>query len=259
MEVDFMGKVNALLKGVVLCLAIFLPGAGEVAGHDEVPARPITLRTKTWAIRYALHVLRACYQPCPRSHSVGRPSRGRLECARLLPVHPRLLPCSSALFGTQETMDVLRQAADFMEQADPKGTPIEVLDISLEHGGPFEPDHVSHQSGRDVDLSYIYVDGFHPGSVYREFPLEKLDVMKTWLLIRGLIQTGRVQLMLIDHEIQALLYAQAKRLGVCNLKRIFQYPRGPKVRRGLIRHYPNHRDHIHLRLRCPKGDSRCRG
>ena len=41
------------------------------------------------------------------------------------------------------------------------------------------------------------------------------------------------------------------------LAKMFQYPhRGAST--GFVRHEPNHANHIHVRFKCPRGDSACR-
>jgi penicillin-insensitive murein endopeptidase len=249
------GYLQNLLPLILFVVTVAgAPGdCDDVARQDGVVMRP----TEAEAYQWALASLRESYRPCTPSHSVGLPWKGSLECGHLLPEHPRLQPDSFALFGTEETMQALVQAGEFLELADPGGPPMQVLDLSLPDGGKFPNAHVSHQSGRDVDVGY-FVLGDTPGP-YREVPLAQIDTLRTWILIRALISTGRVQRILMDHDIQSLVHDQAKRLGACGLNRLFQYPRRPKVKRGLIRHWPRHRNHIHIRFRCPRQDRTCRG
>ena len=64
----------------------------------------------------------------------------------------------------------------------------------------------------------------------------------------------------IDYRLQAKLYKYARRKGVSNSKldRWIQYPRGRYEPRGIIRHFPNHEDHLHVRFVCPYSDLKCR-
>lgn len=243
-----------LLPALFVVALAQAPGdCGDTVKQASVVERPTEEEVYQWTLASA----RESHQPCSPSRSVGYPWKGSLECGRLLPEHPRLQPASFSLYGTEETMHALLKVAEFLQRVDPGGPPVQVLDLSLPQGGDFTHAHVSHQSGRDVDLGYI-VTGDPPGP-YRKVPLERIDALRTWILIRALLATGRVQRILMDHDIQALVHDQAKCLGACGLNRLFQYPRGPKVKRGLIRHWPSHRNHIHVRFRCPREDQGCKG
>jgi len=61
-------------------------------------------------------------------------------------------------WGTQETVDFLIAAANKVNEQFP-GTPkMYIGDISSQGGGRLNR-HVSHQSGRDVDVSYFMKEG----------------------------------------------------------------------------------------------------
>jgi hypothetical protein len=95
--------------------------------------------------------------------------------------------------------------------------------------------------------------------VFMNVPLELIDLKQTWLLLEGLIETNQIKIILVDYELQGLLYEHAKSRGSVKLERVFQWPRGAKKKVGLLRHYPNHANHMHVRFKCPKGHARCRG
>ena len=64
----------------------------------------------------------------------------------------------------------------------------------------------------------------------------------------------------IDYRLQARLYRYARRKGVskAQLNRWIQYPRGKYEPAGVIRHFKNHEDHLHVRFVCPYSDLKCR-
>jgi murein endopeptidase len=66
--------------------------------------------------------------------------------------------------------------------------------------------------------------------------------------------------MFLDFKVQGLIYRWAKEHDVSDarLERIFQYPHGRGANDGLIRHEPNHDNHLHVRFKCPSGDTACR-
>jgi murein endopeptidase len=137
-------------------------------------------------------------------------------------------------------------------------------DLSAEHGGPIT-EHHSHQSGRDADLGLIYNEvpqGF-PQNFVRATE-DNLDAEATLALVRELADTaadnGGVQVMFLDFQVQGILYRWAKQHGVDEdtLDHLFQYPHGRGASEGLVRHEPNHDNHLHVRFKCPRGDSACR-
>ena len=66
--------------------------------------------------------------------------------------------------------------------------------------------------------------------------------------------------MFLDFDLQGVIYDWALENGVSEkrLNRIFQYPHGRGASAGLIRHEPNHGDHLHVRFRCAGADVTCR-
>ncbi|MFC1609409.1 penicillin-insensitive murein endopeptidase [Myxococcota bacterium] len=200
--------------------------------------------------------IRVTFEPCNPTRSIGKPWKGSLKCGQLLPRHPRITPMSAVHFGTAQTNRAILGAADYFDEADPDGPAIEVYDLSLVGGGR-APYHVSHQTGRDVDFGLFYESGQVPSEVFVEVPFSSIDMKRTWLLIEGLLNTDRVQRIFVDYELQALLHAEAMRRDP-KLGRVFQYPEGVIKRKGIIRHWPHHREHLHVRFACPKGHKQCR-
>ena len=122
-------------------------------------------------------------------------------------------------------------------------------DISREKGGYFPP-HRSHQNGLDVDLSYIHKKVRRLKN-FRRATAKNLDVVKTWYMIDTFLDTNAIEYMFIDYRIQKLLYEQATKKGYSKrqLNEVFQYPRGRGRTKGIIRHSPSHKNHIHIRFK----------
>jgi penicillin-insensitive murein endopeptidase len=177
--------------------------------------------------------------------SVGSPNAGALingvqatQTALLKPISP------SGAWATQETLDFLATALGKVQEQFPGTPPLALGDISNRHGGP-SPPHVSHQSGRDVDIAYFYNDG---AGWYARGTAKNLDLPRTWAFVRALIAETDIDLILIDHSIQVLLEDYAREHGEdpAWLSGIF---RGvPGKLRPLIRHAPGHATHIHIRF-----------
>ncbi|PIE16038.1 MAG: hypothetical protein CSA66_07845, partial [Proteobacteria bacterium] len=71
---------------------------------------------------------------------------------------------------------------------------------------------------------------------------------------------SKVSYMFVDYRVQKKLYDWAKnKKGVSarTLAWLFQYPRGRRAMKGIIRHEPGHLNHYHVRFKCPRGDSEC--
>jgi hypothetical protein len=87
-----------------------------------------------------------------------------------------------------------------------------------------------------------------------------LDVARQWALLEHWLRHGQAELIFIDYRLQAKLYRHAKKRGATEdqLRRWFQYPRGRNEPTGVIRHYRNHEDHLHVRFVCPYSDDKCR-
>jgi LysM repeat protein len=179
------------------------------------------------------------------SMSLGSPNAGALingvqasENARYKPISP------NGAWATQETLDFLDKALDRVHQQFPGTATLALGDISGRHGG-HSPPHVSHQSGRDVDIAYFYNDG---AGWYARGTAKNLDFARNWAFVRALITETDVDLILIDHSIQLLLEDYARQHGEDPswLAGIF---RGvPGKLRPLIRHAPGHATHIHIRF-----------
>ena len=132
-----------------------------------------------------------------------------------------------------------------------KGGPkVHVGDISRKGGGPFPP-HSSHQHGRDVDVGFV-LKGDHRDTLrFIKANESNLDAMRTYRLIKAFIDTDEVRLVFVDYKVQKILYEYAQSKGVSDdtLEELFQYPRGSKASRGIIRHWKGHSDHFHVRFR----------
>ncbi len=127
-------------------------------------------------------------------------------------------------------------------------------DLSAPEGGPLGRHH-SHQSGLDVDIGFYFL---RPQPHYPEqfAPANgDLDLEATWALIEAFAHTahedGGVQYIFLDHAIQGRLYRWARSEGISadKLSEILQYPRPKDAMAGIVRHWPHHLDHMHVRFR----------
>jgi LysM repeat protein len=181
------------------------------------------------------------------SMAVGSPSAGLLVNGRAAETCEFFTPVSpGTAWGTTETLSYLTAALKKVHESMPGTAPLHLGDISAERGGPLAP-HVSHQSGRDVDLGYFYLKNER---WYRRGTAQNLDIPKNWEFVRALVTETDVELILIDHSIQALLREHALRRGEDPrwVKSLFS---GDGNDRPLIRHARGHATHLHVRFYNP--------
>ncbi|HEY1554143.1 MAG TPA: penicillin-insensitive murein endopeptidase [Kofleriaceae bacterium] len=200
-----------------------------------------------------------------RGQSVGAPWNGYLrDAARLPDGDGYVIRRPWRAFGTRTTVDYVLRAITDLRERFPDAHVFAIGDLSAEHGGPIT-EHRSHQTGRDADIGLVYKD--KPANFPRDFvhaSESNLDAAATFALVREFAETahddGGVQMMFLDFEVQGILYRWGKAHGIDEdrLDYLFQYPHGRGSSDGLVRHEPNHDNHLHVRFKCPRGDSACR-
>ena len=198
--------------------------------------------------------------PESRSMSVGAPNDGSLTQPEQLPPHPAYVIRDRArAFGTLETILWMQDAFDHLRDRHESSPRLSVHDISRRAGGRLHGHH-SHQSGRDVDIA-LYQERCRGGVCnFRRLRADDLDAARTYTLFEHWLRNGRVEAIFLDYSLQEPLYEEARRRGATReqLSRWFQYPRGRSSPAGIVRHYPKHRDHAHVRFVCPDTDDECR-
>ncbi len=177
--------------------------------------------------------------------SLGSPNAGALingvqavENELYKPISP------GGTWATQETLDFLAAALRKVHEAYPDTPPLALGDISARRGGPARP-HLSHQSGRDVDIAYFYNDG---AGWYARGTSKNLDLPRNWAFVRALLSETDVDLILIDQSIQVLLEEYARQHGEDPAWLAGVFRGVPSKLRPLIRHAPGHATHFHIRF-----------
>ncbi len=194
-----------------------------------------------------------------RSVSWGRANGGRLFNGVAMEDSPGLTVRNpSRSYGTRRVINLLAAGIADVKARWPDAPEIVVGSLSLRQGGPMRP-HRSHQSGRDVDATY-----YHRGNValpdFRDMHPETFDAVKNWHLFKTLIDTGEVEYIFVEYELQGVLYEYAQSIGYDEeeLEELIQYPQGRRSATGIIRHARGHRNHFHIRFTCGDGDQNCR-
>lgn len=182
------------------------------------------------------------------SLSIGLPNNGRLLNGVRMEESPLFeIVAPDYSWGTKEMVEFLKIAAAEVQREHPGTPPLHLGHISKKSGGYLSP-HLSHQSGRDVDLGYYYSA---KRAWYRRATWSNLDTPRTWSLVKALILKTDVELILIDASIQTLLRKHAEQIGEDKawLQRVFK---GGAERPAIIRHARGHATHMHVRFFSPE-------
>lgn len=160
-------------------------------------------------------------------------------------------------YGAGYVVDHIRRAIAEVRALYPDVHTLAIGDLSAERGGKIS-DHLSHRAGLDVDI------GFYFKQMPSGYPAQladanaNLDLQATWALLTAFARTAPlasgVSIMFLDYAIQRRLveWARARGTPERDLAFLFQYPRGADSQVGLVRHWPNHANHVHVRFKAGK-------
>jgi murein endopeptidase len=182
------------------------------------------------------------------SISIGFAEEGRLINAQQFPAGDGtawtvIIP--GAAWATSETIEYVTRAAERVKSLHPDVPPLRVNAISQQEGGWLRP-HRSHQNGRDVDLGFYYATA----EAARCRACEKLmNVAANWELVKSLVITGDVQVILVDRNVQKVLYDYAISIGEDRAWLDTLFDAGEQ---SVVKHARRHRDHFHVRYFNPR-------
>jgi murein endopeptidase len=190
------------------------------------------------------------------SESIDRPNNGRLRNAVRIADHPGYVVADTGrngYFGTAETMFWLTQSFDVLRAERPNSARPQVRDISVMPGG--RPSgawpHASHQSGRDVDVTYPRAScSAMTGCTLADVTPSTLDSAATWLIMETWLTNNVARRIFVDSSLHATLKNAARARGHSEAK--IQQWFGP-----VIQHVTNHLNHFHVRFVCPSDDDDC--
>lgn len=194
-------------------------------------------------------------RPTGPARSVGVPWDGRLENGRRLPADESYaIRRPHKAFGADHVVEHLRRVVHEVRALHPHVHTLAIGDLSDRDGGQLDR-HRSHQSGLDVDVGFYFTR--QPERYPAQFVAANsdLDLAATWALVTAFARTAHlptgVQVIYLDHAIQARLYRWARARGTPDdqLAEILQYPRDEDALVGLVRHWPSHADHLHVRFK----------
>jgi penicillin-insensitive murein endopeptidase len=150
-------------------------------------------------------------------------------------------------WGTRETVDWLAHCLGKVGEQFPGAPMMYIGHISARRGGHLSP-HISHQSGRDVDVSYYYLPG--ESKWYAVARAANLDRDRTWAFVKTLVTDTDVELILMDRSVQRLVREFALARGE-DKEWVDQLFDGSDTLPPLIRHAKGHATHLHVRFYNP--------
>ena len=186
-----------------------------------------------------------------RSKKGGKKARPRTRVNVQLAEDPRVYRKRPRLaYGTAKTIKLLGDVVGRYRKRHARAPKVLIGDISKNGGGKLDP-HLSHRTGRDVDVGYVLEGKDAKRTRFSGVTLDNLDVPRTWSLVKSFLDTGEVQYVFMDYTLQKVLYEYAQSRGASEdtLDELFQYPRGRGRSHGIIRHWRSHRNHFHVRFR----------
>lgn len=180
--------------------------------------------------------------------SLGVPNRGALfnpEAFRDSELW--VIESAENVWATPESIRALQHAVEAVRREHPGTTPLHIGDASRRRGGYLRP-HRSHQSGRDVDVGFYYLDG---PAWYAPATASNLDRVRTWALVRALLADGETEYIFLDQGVQTLLVEHALAAGEdpAWLRDVFG---GTSRREAPVRHTRGHKTHLHVRFLSPE-------
>ncbi|MGH1345536.1 MAG: penicillin-insensitive murein endopeptidase [Nannocystales bacterium] len=196
-----------------------------------------------------------------KSESIGGPSSGKLAGGVPMMDGPgrvmKMIGWKS--FATANTVAILDKALRQWAASGHK-QPVLVGNMSSRSGGRLAP-HSTHQSGRDVDLGYPQKLPAGEELNWRVMNSKNLDAKECWALMQTLVQTGQIEVIYVDREIQKLLHDYAvsnKLMSKAALKQWMEYPSPTGSGSPVIQHVKGHADHMHARFKCQPHETQCK-
>ena len=202
-----------------------------------------------------------------RSESVGRPNGGKLVGGISLDPDGDFMGLGFALalrrrvvWGTPELIRAIKTCGRVYRSYFPikMGASMPVGDLSNRDGGPLPP-HVSHQSGRDVDIGFIRKQPPKKGIFVNTAPRE-MHMYKQWVVLKCFLDNPKTKMVIIEHSLVRALKKYIRRIYRKRPHKLKTYlPYFPGGKKSVIVGDTEHRSHMHVRLKCDANDRKCRG
>ncbi len=260
---------SSVPRFLVLVAFAVLALAGVASAHPRHDARQSHESTHHHRRRHHVYwrTLARSVPPSSTSPSVsvGRANRGHLGGGEQLAasdmLHFKRGTGSDQRWGTDELCNLLRNAAEHVAAVLP-GASLAVGDMSRHQGGWFRP-HLSHRSGRDVDVGFYAVDDAgHPVMLEHFVRYDAhgvsiggdhyhFDAARNWALIASLLDDpiAPVQYIFVCHRVRRWILDEGEHRHA---------PRALLERVATVLYQPRrggaHRAHFHVRIYCDPSD-----
>lgn len=178
------------------------------------------------------------------------------------PSHLKIFRLRDRGWGTRPLIGAIVRASALFRQKFPYGDRISVGDMSNEEGGTLAR-HTSHQNGLDADIAYLRENqverdpnvwgnnGFSENFVRNDRITANFDRKRNWFFLKELVARGNVQRIFVDTAIKRFFCETARKLDPSAHPAV----RAEVLRR--LRPFPNHADHLHMRVTCSDQHGRC--
>lgn len=179
--------------------------------------------------------------------SIGSPNDGVLVNGLRIPevegIHLRL---PKTAYGTSHAVEQLLLALDRFRQRTsyPADIDVGIGSMSASRGGRIGT-HLSHQSGRDVDIKLLRRPDVSP---WREIKGSRVEWTAVWDMVQAFSE-GDVLVIFLDQRAQRRLFRAATEAGAT--------PEQLAAARRLVQHSPGHEHHLHVRFRCGPFEPEC--
>jgi penicillin-insensitive murein endopeptidase len=159
-------------------------------------------------------------------------------------------------FGTFELITMIKTIAGEMADLFPHRERLQIGDVANQHGGSLGK-HKSHQNGLDADIVYFrkngaeqnpgWVGNFVEKFVVKGAVTKNFDTERNWAMINKLASYPQVQRVFVDIAIKK------------SLCKAYSKSADPIAQQSLriLRPAVSHDDHMHVRIGCPPGSTRC--
>ncbi|GDX83107.1 hypothetical protein LBMAG42_49180 [Deltaproteobacteria bacterium] len=159
-------------------------------------------------------------------------------------------------WGTREMVDLIVESSRHMRWLLPDADPIAIGEISARKGGLLYG-HKSHRGGVDADIGLYRSGGRQTPHMFERPAPGEFDLEANWMLISTFLDTGKVDMILLDRSHIARLRAYTLRAGLLTEEEADQIfvPEGKDSwgMVGVVRHVAGHEDHLHVRVLCSDG------
>jgi len=194
-----------------------------------------------------------------RPASVGSPSRGRLRAGVNMDADGDSRGCGwvksplrTTTWGTPETVAAVSDCLCRFKTRFPGAPDVTLGDLSRQGGGRLGR-HLSHRSGRDVDLGYITNPPQSGGYFNRNARYGNLDAEKQWWIVKCFLDRGNVRFIFLNWPALSALKSFVKSRPELSFYMRF-FPGGSSP---VISADREHRNHLHVRFDCPPDDIEC--